>query len=65
MSRPTTDDDTHPGPQDRVRLIQRVTHEGGRSDSTPVWELFSDPHQLMAEMTATVARQITNAPATA
>ena len=60
MSRPTTEDDTHPGPQDRVRLTQRVRHDGACSDSTPVWELFSDPHHLMAEMTATVASQIPN-----
>lgn len=65
MSRPTTEDDTHPGPSDRVRLIQRVTHSDARSDATPVWDLFSNPHQLMTEMTAMVAEQISNANATA
>lgn len=61
LSRPTTEDDTHPGPSDRFRLVQRVIFEGGPADSTPVWDLFTARHQLTAEMTAIVSGQFRNA----
>lgn len=54
----TTEDDTHPGPNDRFRLGARI-----RSAATPqaggyVWELFDDPVAIKAEMTAVVARRV-------
>jgi len=58
LSRPTTEDDTHPGPADRFRLIEHVSYNGPRSDSSAVWDLFADRHRVMAEMTAAVARQV-------
>jgi Zn-dependent protease with chaperone function len=58
MNRPTTEDDTHPGPADRFRLIEHVSYSGRRSDSTPVWDLFAQRQGVMAEMTATVARHV-------
>jgi Zn-dependent protease with chaperone function/tetratricopeptide (TPR) repeat protein len=57
LSRPTTEDDTHPGPSDRFRLIKGVRHDGARRDPTPVWDLFTERHRLTAEMTAAVASQ--------
>lgn len=61
LSRATTEDDTHPGPSDRFRLVKGVSYKGGRPDSTPVWDLFPARHQLTAEMTAVVARQFQGA----
>jgi hypothetical protein len=58
MRRPTTEDDTHPGPTDRFRLIEHVSYSGPRLDSTPVWDLFAERPQVMAAMTAVVARQL-------
>jgi hypothetical protein len=58
LSRPTTEDDTHPGPSDRFRLVKDVSYNGGRPDSTPVWDLFAARHELTAEMTAAVAGQL-------
>ena len=61
ISRPTTEDDTHPGPSDRFRLVRNVSYNGGQPDSTPVWDLFVSRHQLTAEMTATIAGQLGDA----
>lgn len=58
LTRPTTEDDTHPGPSDRFRLVSNVTHAAAQNDSTPVWDLFADGKRLMAEMTATLARHV-------
>jgi Zn-dependent protease with chaperone function/tetratricopeptide (TPR) repeat protein len=61
ISRQTTEDDTHPSPSDRFRLVKDVNYNGGRPDSTPVWDLFAARHQLTAEMTAAVAGQLGDA----
>ena len=61
ISRPTTEDDTHPGPSDRFRLVKNVAYNGGPPDSTPVWDLFAAHNQLTAEMTAVVAGQLQGA----
>ena len=61
LSRPTTEDDTHPGPSDRFRLVRDVSYNGGQPDPTPVWDLFAARQQLTAEMTATVAEQLDDA----
>jgi Zn-dependent protease with chaperone function len=55
ISRPTTEDDTHPGPSDRFRLVREVRYDGAPQDSTPVWDLFAGRHQLTGEMSAAVA----------
>lgn len=61
ISRPTTEDDTHPAPSDRFRLVKNVSYEGGGPDSTPVWHLFAARDRLTAEMTAIVAGQLHDA----
>jgi hypothetical protein len=58
ISRPTTEDDTHPGPSDRFRLVRDVSGNGVQVDSTPVWDLFGARQQLTTEMTSAVARRI-------
>jgi Zn-dependent protease with chaperone function len=54
LSRPTTEDDTHPGPSDRFRLVGRLVSTAERSASGMLWDLFVSPASLTAEMTAQV-----------
>jgi hypothetical protein len=58
LSRPTTEDDTHPGPSDRFRLVSRVVPTGERSVSGMLWDLFVSPASLTAEMTAQVEAHV-------
>jgi tetratricopeptide (TPR) repeat protein len=54
IDRPTTDDDTHPGPSDQFRLVSGVSYRGAPGDPSPVWDLFASRHALAREMTAAV-----------
>jgi hypothetical protein len=54
LTRPTTEDDTHPGPSDRFRLVSRLVSTAERSASGMLWDLFVSPASLTAEMTAQV-----------
>lgn len=58
IARPTTDDDTHPGPADRFRFVSGVSYEGAPTDPYAVWDLFAARQQLTDEMTAAVAGQV-------
>ena len=58
LSRPTTEDDTHPGPSDRFRLVSGVVSTGERSASGMLWDLFVSPASLTAEMTAQVEARV-------
>jgi Zn-dependent protease with chaperone function len=61
LARPTTDDDTHPGPLERFRLVRSITAAEDQADAGPVWELFADPQQLTLEMTATIESNVREA----
>jgi Zn-dependent protease with chaperone function len=54
----TTEDDTHPSPRDRFRLGQRIHSAAVDRTDGYVWQLFSNPDALMAEMTSLVAQRI-------
>lgn len=57
LNRPTTPDDTHPGPLDRFRLIAPI--QGSLPPATgSVWELFRDRAALVREMTETIEQKI-------
>lgn len=58
IDRPTTDDDTHPSPADRFRLLAGV--QVGRTSTLEgeVWDLFSDREAIKKEMLAVVETQI-------
>jgi Zn-dependent protease with chaperone function len=58
LARPTTDDDTHPGPMDRFRLVGLVNYTGTPTPMGMVWDLFAAPEQLMAEMTRDIAGRV-------
>jgi hypothetical protein len=65
ISRPTTEDDTHPGPLDRFRLVSRVSGAAVDVDPAMVWALFSDREALTREMTAAIDAHVRAATADA
>lgn len=56
VARPTTEDDTHPGPTERFALLERleVLESPGRGGS--VWELFADPDAMQRAMSDEVLK---------
>lgn len=58
INRPTTEDDTHPSPQDRFKLAARITSRECAPISGQVWDLFSDRAALTKEMNDLLERQI-------
>jgi Zn-dependent protease with chaperone function len=50
LTRPTTEDDTHPGPQDRFKLIAQIKPKENAPIDGQVWDLFKDKAALTAEM---------------
>lgn len=50
ISRPTTEDDSHPSPQDRFKLIAQIKPKEIEPISGEVWDLFNDKEALTAEM---------------
>lgn len=58
LARPTTEDDTHPGPLDRFRLLRGLMSPREPPESGLVWDLFDNRDALTAEMTATIDKQV-------
>ncbi len=58
INRPTTPDDTHPGPKDRFRLIAKIRGASETSSTGLVWELFNERDALIREMVETVEKNI-------
>ena len=58
ISRPTTEDDTHPGPKDRFRYIAGLTPKNPGPPTGVVWNLFRDPEALMREMVAEIEKKV-------
>jgi tetratricopeptide (TPR) repeat protein len=54
LRRETSEDDTHPGPVDRFRLVRKVRSDASHSAHQPVWNLFPDPEALTREMTTQI-----------
>lgn len=50
MSRPTSDDDTHPSPADRFALVHRVQSTARPEEDGFVWDIFADREGLILEM---------------
>ncbi len=50
MTRKTTEDDTHPSPQDRFRLVSRFSRPRCEPRTGNVWDLFRDPAGITREM---------------
>src|SRR5262249_32517188 len=56
MTRPTTQDDTHPGPMDRFRYAARIASSSVDQAPGKVWDLFSDRQSLAKEMLEAISR---------
>lgn len=58
MQRATTEDDTHPSPSDRFRMIAAVLVPSVAEKPGEVWELFSDRAGITLEMLSRLEKQI-------
>lgn len=58
IKRPTSPDDTHPGPLDRFRLIATLPEPAHFAPSGLVWELFRDREAITKEMLVQVEKNI-------
>lgn len=58
INRPTTEDDTHPGPRDRFRLIAKIPVPGRPASTGAVWELFRDRDAIVREMMESVEKNV-------
>jgi uncharacterized membrane protein len=61
MERPTTADDTHPAPGERIALAHRIQCEAPPTSDGEVWDLFADRDALTAEMCKCVERSVREA----
>ena len=58
IRRETTEDDTHPAPTDRFRLVSGVVSTCVSDESGMVWDLFADQNALTVEMTSAIDRRV-------
>jgi hypothetical protein len=58
ITRPTTQDDTHPGPLDRFRYAGRIVSNPADQATGMVWDLFSDRESLTKEMSDSINRSL-------
>jgi Zn-dependent protease with chaperone function len=58
IGRETTQDDTHPAPVDRFRLVSGVVSTCACDESGMVWDLFADQNALTAEMTSAIDERV-------
>lgn len=58
LTRVTSEDDTHPGPLDRFRYVERITSQTEAQISGEVWDLFKDRAGLTTEMTSMVQQDL-------
>jgi len=61
VTRPTTEDDTHPSPIDRFRLAQRIICNNLPTSNTMVWDLFASRESLTAEMSKLIDERVKEA----
>jgi len=54
MNRPTSEDDTHPSPADRFRLVNRIVCQNQIGSSGEMWDLFADRDAISREMSTRV-----------
>jgi tetratricopeptide (TPR) repeat protein len=60
LNRETSEDDTHPCPNDRFRLTRKVNSQTEPPLSGMVWDLFKDKLALTTEMTALIQTRLQN-----
>ena len=52
LNRQTSEDDTHPSPAERFRLVSGVVCQSRPGPSDPMWDLFTDREAITKEMSA-------------
>jgi Zn-dependent protease with chaperone function len=58
LLRETTEDDTHPSPQDRFRLVNGVTTAAVSVGDGLLWDLFANADEVATEMTAQIESRV-------
>jgi Zn-dependent protease with chaperone function len=61
LKRETSEDDTHPSPNDRFRLTRKVSRNNEPPASGLVWELFKNREALTSEMTSLIQGELRGA----
>lgn len=59
----TSEEDTHPSPVDRFRLVNRVACSNQAARSGEVWELFADRDRMTQEMSSQIDKMVHSAAA--
>ena len=58
LNRQTSEDDTHPSPQDRFRLVAPLQAPTCPPRPGEVWELFQDPEAIRQEMVTSIEKRV-------
>jgi Zn-dependent protease with chaperone function len=58
INRQTSEDDTHPSPVDRFRLVSRVICQNAPAPSGPMWDLFADREAITKEMSSQIEMMV-------
>lgn len=58
LNRQTSEDDTHPSPVDRFRLVGRVVCQHQPAPSGLMWDLFADREAITHEMSSEIERMV-------
>ena len=58
LAAPTSEEDTHPGPNDRFRLVHRIPAPAGVPVEGVLWDLFPDTANLTDQMSAAIQARL-------
>jgi hypothetical protein len=58
LTRPTSEDDTHPSPADRFRFVRQIGAGNHSDDPAMVWDLFQNREALTMEMTKLIDKSL-------
>jgi hypothetical protein len=58
LNRQTSEDDTHPSPVDRFRLLNRVVCQNQPAPSGLMWDLFADREAITQEMSSQIEKMV-------
>ena len=58
LNRETSEDDTHPSPNDRFRLTRKIAGANEAPAAGMVWDLFKNREALTAEMTSLIQSEV-------
>jgi hypothetical protein len=64
INRQTSEDDTHPSPVDRFRLVSRVICQSQLAPSGSMWDLFTDREAITGEMNSQIEKRVRTGSAT-